>query len=93
MGRGLLQFIIHGKNFRRDFRKQIKTLIVVGAGFTIAFTWRQTLFDISQKIVQFITNIKSSSVLSLATSIFTTLISILFVLVVLYFLKDNSDDY
>lgn len=88
-----MSFIIHGKNFRKDFRKQLKTLVVVGAGFTIAFTWRQTIFDISQKIVQFITNIKSSSILSLATSIFTTIISGLIVLVVLYFLKDNQDDY
>jgi ABC-type proline/glycine betaine transport system permease subunit len=93
MGRGLLGFIIHGRSFRKDFRNQIKTLVVVGAGFTIAFTWRQTLFDISQKIVQFITNIKSSAVLSLATSIFTTLISVAFVLLVVYLLKEQPDGY
>jgi len=93
MGRGLLDFIIHGRNFRRDFRHQLKTLVVVGAGFTIAFTWRQTIFDVSKRIVQFATNIKDSSILSIATSIFTTLFSLLLVLLIIYFLKDpNGND-
>ncbi len=94
MNRGLLNYIIHGRSFRKDFRRQLKTLVVVGAGFTIAFTWRQTIFDISERVVQFTTNIRDSSVLSLATSIFTTVFSILFVLLIIYLLKDpNGDDY
>lgn len=93
MRRGLLDFIIHGRTFRKDFRRQLKTLVVVGAGFTIAFTWRQTIFDISKRIVQFATNIKDSSVLSIATSIFTTLISLGLVVVILYFLKEQPEDY
>jgi len=93
MGRGLIDWIVHGKNFRRDFRKQLKTLVVVGAGFTIAFTWRQTIFDISKRIVQFATNIKDSSVLSLATSIFTTIFSLAFVLLIIYLLKDSNGEY
>ena len=93
MRRGLLNFIIHGRNFKKDFRHQLKTLVVVGAGFTIAFTWRQTIFDISKRIVQFTTDIRDSSVLSIATSIFTTLISLLFVLLIIYLLKESPDDY
>jgi len=92
MERGLLNYIIHGKSFRKDFRKQLKTLVVVGAGFTIAFTWRQTIFDISKRIVEFVTNIKDSSVLSIATSIFTTIFSLLLVLLVIYLLKDSNGD-
>ncbi len=88
-----MDFIIHGRNFRKDFRRQLKTLVVVGAGFTIAFTWRQTIFDISKRAVEFITKIKDSSVLSIITSVFTTLISILFVLLVIYLLKEPSDEY
>ena len=93
MRRGLLNFIIHGRNFKKDFRHQLKTLVVVGAGFTIAFTWRQTIFDISKRIVQFTTDIRDSSVLSIATSIFTTLISLLFVLLIIYLLKESPVDY
>ena len=92
MERGLLNYIIHGKSFRKDFRKQLKTLVVVGAGFTIAFTLRQTIFDISKRIVEFVTNIKDSSVLSIATSIFTTIFSLLLVLLVIYLLKDSNGD-
>ena len=93
MGRGLIDWIVHGKNFKKDFRKQLKTLVVVGAGFTIAFTWRQTIFDISKRIVQFTTNIQDSSVLSLATSIFTTLFSLVVVLLIIYLLKDPNGEY
>ncbi len=93
MVKGLFGFIIHGRGFRKDFKRQLKTLVVVGAGFTIAFTWRQTLFDISERVVSFVTNIKDSSVLSVTTSIFTTLLSITFVLLITYFLKDPTDDY
>ena len=93
MGRGLVDFIVHGRSFKRDFRHQLKTLIVVGAGFTIAFTWRQTIFDISERAVQFFTNIRDSSVLSLATSIFTTLFSLVVVLLIIYLLKDPNGDY
>ncbi len=93
MGRGLLDFIIHGKNFRKDFKHQMKTLVVVGAGFTIAFTWRQTVFDISKRVVQFVTNIRDSSILSIATSIFTTVFSLVLVLLVIYLLKERTDDY
>ena len=93
MGRGLLDFIVHARTFRRDFRHQLKTLVVVGAGFTIAFTWRQTIFDISKRIVQFATNIHDSSILSIATSIFTTLFSFGLVLLVIYLFKDpNGND-
>jgi hypothetical protein len=93
MGRGLVDFIIHGRNFRKDFRRQMKTLVVVGAGFTIAFTWRQTVFDVSERLVRFFMNIKDSSILSVSTSIFTTLFSLLFVLLVIYLLKEPSAEY
>jgi hypothetical protein len=93
MRRGLIDWIVHGRNFRKDFRRQLKTLVVVGAGFTIAFTWRQTIFDISQRIVRFATDIQDSSALSLATSIFTTLFSIIIVTLAIYLLKDPNGDY
>ena len=54
--------------FMREFRRQIRMMIVVTLGFTVAFTWRQTVFDISQSIVEFFTHIQSSTKLSIITS-------------------------
>jgi len=73
--------------FKREFRRQIRTLIIVTLGFTIAFTWRQTVFDLSQNFVKFITNIQGSSTLSVLTSVFITLLSLLLIYVAAHFLK------
>ena len=93
MSRGIVEFLVHGQRFRKEFRKQLKNLIVFGAGFTIAFTWRQTIFDISESVVKFITHIQSSSTLSVLSSVLTTLVSLLIVLIALYALKNPPEEY
>ena len=65
--------------FKREFRRQMRSFIVVFLGFTIAFTWRQTIFDISTSLMEAITHIKNSSTLSILSSIFITLVSILLI--------------
>ena len=93
MNKGLLDFIVHGRSFKKEFKRQLKTFIIVSAGFTIAFTWRETIFDISQSIVQFFTHIKNSSTLSITTSVLTTMITILVVFLTIYFLRERQEDY
>ena len=47
MKKRLYRFFIGSKNFENEFKKQVRMLVVVTFGFTIAFTWRQTIFDLS----------------------------------------------
>jgi len=54
----------------------MRLFITFTLGFTIAFTWRQTLFDISQSFVRLITHIENSSTSSILTSVFITIISV-----------------
>jgi len=68
-------------------------LIIVSLGFTIAFTWRQTIFDASQSIVQFFIDIQSSTTLSVLTSLLITIISIFLIYLTAHFLKDNHESY
>jgi hypothetical protein len=86
----LIDVLIKGKRFQKEFKKQIKTLIIVTLGFTIAFTWRQTIFDLSLAIVKFFTNIKDSSALSILTSLFITLLSIFIIYLTSHYLKDEN---
>jgi len=79
MKKRLYRFFIGGRRFHDEFRKQARLLIVFTLGFTIAFTWRQTIFDLSQTFVQFITNVKDSSTLSILASIFITIVSIILI--------------
>jgi len=89
MKKRINHFISKSRRYRKEFRHQLRLLIVFTLGFTIAFTWRQTIFDISQTFVQFITNIKDSTSLSILTSTFITLISIFLIYITAHFLKDE----
>lgn len=88
MKKKLYHFFIGGRRFHDEFRKQVRLLIVMTLGFTIAFTWRQTVFDVSQTFVKFITNIQDSSSLSIITSTFITLSSIIIIYIASRWLKE-----
>jgi uncharacterized BrkB/YihY/UPF0761 family membrane protein len=82
-----------GRNFKKEFRRQIRMLIIVTLGFTIAFSWRQTVFDASQTFVQFFTNVQGSTTLSVLTSLFITIVSIILIYLVAHYLKDGHESY
>lgn len=79
------------KGFKKEFRRQIRSFVVVFLGFTIAFTWRQTISDLSQSLVRLITDIKDSSVLSIISSILITLVCISIIYLTAHFLKEEYD--
>ncbi|MFQ5531919.1 MAG: hypothetical protein ACE5ES_04850 [Candidatus Nanoarchaeia archaeon] len=81
------------RRFRNEFRRQLRMLIIVTLGFTIAFTWRQTIFDASQALVQLFTDVQSSTTLSVLTSLFITIVSILLIYITAHYLKNNGDNY
>ena len=80
-------FFIGGEVERKNFLFQLRTLIVVAAGFTIAFTWRQTIFDMTQETIKLFLNINGSTVLSILTSTAITLLSILSIYLASRFIK------
>lgn len=82
-----------GQKFKKEFRRQIRMLIIITLGFTIAFTWRQTLFDASQLMVQFLTHVSNSTTLSVLTSLFITLLSVFLIYLTAHFLKEGYDNY
>jgi len=80
------------RKFKKEHRKEIRLLVVLTLSFTIAFTWRQTLFDLSQTFAQFITNIEGSVTSTILTSTFITIISILLIRVTSHILKENKEN-
>lgn len=89
----LNNFFTMGRKFKKEFRRQLRLLITIALGFTIAFTWRQTIFDLSQTFVQFITNIQDSTALSIFTSVFITIVSILLIYLSSYYLRNSQENY
>jgi len=80
-------FFIGGQNFKREFRKQIRLWIILTLAFTIAFSWRQTVFDATQSIVKALTGIQNSAEASILTSIAITIISIFLIYLTARFIQ------
>ena len=89
----ILRSLREGSAFKREFKIQIRMLVIITLGFTIAFTWRQTVFDASQELVQFFINVKDSTTLSILTSLFITIFSLLIIYLTAHFLKDGHEHY
>ena len=82
-----------GRKFKKEFRRQARILILFTLGFTIAFTWRETIFDLSQSFIQLFTETSSTSTLSIMTSTFITLVSIILIYITSYYLRDSYENY
>ncbi len=93
MKRRFFEYFVKGRKFKKEFKKQLRMLIIITLGFTIAFTWRQTIFDLFQALMQFFTKIQNSAALSILTSIFITIVSVVLIYIASYYLKDKVDNY
>ena len=92
MDKRISEYFIKGRRHKIEFKKQARMLIVVTLGFTIAFTWRQTIFDVSQSFVNLFLKIQNSSELSIITSSFITLISTILIYFTSYLLRENPEE-
>ena len=93
MKRKFFEYFIKGRKFKSEFQRQLRMLIIVTLGFTIAFTWRQTIFDLSQSLIKFFTNVRDSTSLSILASALITIISVIIIYTTSYYLRDNADNY
>jgi len=93
MKRGISNLFVEGEAFKKEFRRQARMLIIITLGFTIAFTWRQTVFDASLGLVQFLTHVKNSIELSILTSSLITLISLILIFITAHWLKDGNGHF
>ena len=85
-----LHRIFNDTRFKREFWTEVRLLIILTLGFTIAFTWRQTVFDISQNFIAFLIHVNSSSISSILTSTFITLVSVFLIYLTSHFLKNKD---
>jgi len=91
-GKEIYKIFLKQKRFQSEFQRQFRLFIIVTLGFTVAFTWRQTTFDISLSLVKFITRTQNSSFSSILASIFITIVSIGLIYAASYFLKDGIEN-
>ncbi len=89
----LLHHHVGDRNFKKEFRRQLRLLIIITLGFTIAFTWRQTIFDLSSNFIGYLTNITNSSELDVLASTLITVVSLIIIYITAYILKDRVEYY
>jgi hypothetical protein len=92
MRRKIKKFFSVGTKFKKEFKRQLRMLLTFTFGFTIAFTWRETIFKISQSIVNFFLHFESTNISNIFTSIFITLICILLIYLSSNYLKDSYEN-
>jgi hypothetical protein len=61
MSGSLYRFFIGSEQFEHEFWEEVKLFIIFALAFTIAFTWRQTIFDTMESLVQWLTHVQNSS--------------------------------
>jgi hypothetical protein len=89
MKRRLSNYFYLGSNYREEFRKQMRLIIVFTLGFTIAFSWRETIFDLSKSFVQWIAGIKNANASSIWASVFITIVSLFLIFLTAKWLKEK----
>ena len=90
MGQKLSNFFYVGHNYREEVRTQIRMWIMITLAFTIAFSWRETIFELSKTFMQWVTRTEDGNSLNALTSLFITLISVLLIFLASHYLKKED---
>ena len=77
------------KLFKQELKREIRMLIVVGIGFSIAFAWRQTSFDAALTFIHWLFNTNGSVTSSILASLLITIIGVIIILLTSKFLRDE----
>lgn len=89
MKENIKRFLFGGDSFKKEFKSELRLLIMFTLGFTIAFTWRQTIFDTTQFLIEWITHVEGSTTLSILTSLAITIFSLFIIWIVSKLLEED----
>ena len=77
------------RSFKSEFRRQLRFAITAGIGFTVAFAWRNAIFDTFLDIVSRILKVAPNHFLTeIYTAIFITAVAVLAIFITSKILRD-----
>ena len=76
------------KNFRKEFKRQLRYAIAAGVGFMILFAWRETIINSTRDLVERFTETTQVMATEVYTAMLLTVIGVLIILVSSKLLKD-----
>ena len=78
------------KSFRLEFKRQIRLAIVAAIGFTIAFAWRNAVFDLFQSYVAGLLSLAQGHYLTeIYTAIAITIFGVILILITSKLLQED----
>ncbi len=75
--------------YKKEFKKQMRLLIIVTIGFTIAFVWREVIFTFFQAILAHFYQAESALSSQALTATFMTILGIIIILITSKYLQDK----
>ncbi|MDO8563865.1 MAG: hypothetical protein Q7R87_02565 [Nanoarchaeota archaeon] len=82
------RFLFGGDSFKKDFIHQIKYLVILTLAFTIAFSWRETVFNATKSFIQSVISVQSLNLLSVLTSLTVTIFSVIIIWIMIKSLEE-----
>lgn len=87
--RKLKNYFYLGNQYRSEFKKQMRMFLIFTLGFTIAFTWRETIFDLSKSFVKWLTHSNGTNATSIWASVFITIVCVILIFLTARWLRDK----
>jgi len=89
-GRNFSNFFYVGHKYKEEVRTQIRMFLIFTFAFTIAFTWRETIFDLSKNFMQRVTGAEGTGSISTLASLFITAVFVLLIFITSHYFKKNE---
>ncbi len=78
------------KQFKHEFKKQLRLAIAAAIGFTIAFAWRNVIFDFIYNIIRQLNEETTILQSQLTTAMIITIIGVILIIIFSKLLKDKK---
>lgn len=85
-----MQILKTRRSFRKEFKRQIRLAIIGAIGFTIAYGWKEAIFNTFQNYVSRFLEVTADHFLTKTyTALALTIAGVMTIFVTSYFLKDK----
>ncbi len=76
------------KNFRTEFKRQLRYAIAAAVGFLIIFAWRDAIINATKSLVEKITQTTAFATINIATALLITIVGVFVIIISSKLLKD-----
>ena len=76
------------KNFRSEFKRQLRYAIAAAVGFMIIFAWRDAIIEATRSLIEKVSEKTAIAATNVATALVITVVGVLVILLSSKLLKD-----